>query len=139
MIRRPPRSTRTDTLFPYTTLFRSGHVVLAGADEGLDLALVLGKVDAGAEVLQADFLRLALLIGEHRVDRPHRLALDELHQVAQAAAHRFDHRQGDVLQEGFGLHFLDQRQLRLDRRRSEARRAGTECVSTCRSRWSPYN
>src|SRR3546814_5190840 len=31
MIRRPPRSTRTDTLFPYTTLFRSdGH---HGADE----------------------------------------------------------------------------------------------------------
>src|SRR3546814_13429565 len=32
MIRRPPRSTRTDTLFPYTTLFRShfqlGHVVM---------------------------------------------------------------------------------------------------------------
>src|SRR3546814_18026326 len=25
MIRRPPRSTRTDTLFPYTTLFRSYH------------------------------------------------------------------------------------------------------------------
>src|SRR3546814_6764361 len=25
MIRRPPRSTRTDTLFPYTTLFRSGR------------------------------------------------------------------------------------------------------------------
>src|SRR3546814_5758651 len=30
MIRRPPRSTRTDTLFPYTTLFRSN------AQEGLD-------------------------------------------------------------------------------------------------------
>src|SRR3546814_18139365 len=30
MIRRPPRSTRTDTLFPYTTLFRSQ----AGADRG---------------------------------------------------------------------------------------------------------
>src|SRR3546814_5228578 len=27
MIRRPPRSTRTDTLFPYTTLFRSKRVV----------------------------------------------------------------------------------------------------------------
>src|SRR3546814_5817366 len=27
MIRRPPRSTRTDTLFPYTTLFRSGAVL----------------------------------------------------------------------------------------------------------------
>src|SRR3546814_17445517 len=40
MIRRPPRSTRTDTLFPYTTLFRSNLVVqqagarvLATADE----------------------------------------------------------------------------------------------------------
>src|SRR3546814_3318026 len=29
MIRRPPRSTRTDTLFPYTTLFRSGSGPLA--------------------------------------------------------------------------------------------------------------
>src|SRR3546814_2025162 len=28
MIRRPPRSTRTDTLFPYTTLFRSVHHVM---------------------------------------------------------------------------------------------------------------
>src|SRR3546814_20498412 len=27
MIRRPPRSTRTDTLFPYTTLFRSVNVI----------------------------------------------------------------------------------------------------------------
>src|SRR3546814_4750003 len=35
MIRRPPRSTRTDTLFPYTTLFRSQYPVprdLPGAD-----------------------------------------------------------------------------------------------------------
>src|SRR3546814_6720759 len=32
MIRRPPRSTRTDTLFPYTTLFRSpGEVTIAEA------------------------------------------------------------------------------------------------------------
>src|SRR3546814_18950378 len=30
MIRRPPRSTRTDTLFPYTTLFRSIFVKKAG-------------------------------------------------------------------------------------------------------------
>src|SRR3546814_12171699 len=30
MIRRPPRSTRTDTLFPYTTLFRSDEVKLDG-------------------------------------------------------------------------------------------------------------
>src|SRR3546814_10308074 len=32
MIRRPPRSTRTDTLFPYTTLFRSFHLRL---DDGV--------------------------------------------------------------------------------------------------------
>src|SRR3546814_7810904 len=31
MIRRPPRSTRTDTLFPYTTLFRSSGVATAWA------------------------------------------------------------------------------------------------------------
>src|SRR3546814_6985162 len=32
MIRRPPRSTRTDTLFPYTTLFRSQVAMAAGSD-----------------------------------------------------------------------------------------------------------
>src|SRR3546814_2538420 len=32
MIRRPPRSTRTDTLFPYTTLFRSSDLAV-GSDE----------------------------------------------------------------------------------------------------------
>src|SRR3546814_6160983 len=31
MIRRPPRSTRTDTLFPYTTLFRSTFTMLGNA------------------------------------------------------------------------------------------------------------
>src|SRR3546814_19607020 len=39
MIRRPPRSTRTDTLLPYTTLFRSkslvGLMAAAGAQDGL--------------------------------------------------------------------------------------------------------
>src|SRR3546814_19646861 len=39
MIRRPPRSTRTDTLVPYTTLFRSMHGARAlqyADDDGLD-------------------------------------------------------------------------------------------------------
>src|SRR3546814_12347372 len=35
MIRRPPRSTRTDTLFPYTTLFRSGDTVTLRVRNGL--------------------------------------------------------------------------------------------------------
>src|SRR3546814_1736702 len=34
MIRRPPRSTRTDTLFPYTTLFRSPDAAYRRRDEG---------------------------------------------------------------------------------------------------------
>src|SRR3546814_15323552 len=33
MVRRPPRSTRTDTLFPYTTLFRSAEVIGTAADQ----------------------------------------------------------------------------------------------------------
>src|SRR3546814_10571533 len=36
MIRRPPRSTRTDTLFPYTTLFRSDDDLFAFADQLAD-------------------------------------------------------------------------------------------------------
>src|SRR3546814_20641686 len=36
-IRLPPRSTRTDTLFPYTTLFRSGVEGLDAAEHRLDL------------------------------------------------------------------------------------------------------
>src|SRR3546814_10600557 len=34
MIRLPPRSTRTDTLFPYTTLFRSAHVLCRTGIDG---------------------------------------------------------------------------------------------------------
>src|SRR3546814_10850156 len=36
MIRRPPRSTRTDTLFPYTTLFRSHESLDGACRHGLD-------------------------------------------------------------------------------------------------------
>src|SRR3546814_6616442 len=46
MIRRPPRSTRTDTLFPYTTLFRSERV--AGADVSV---MLLGASGTGKEVI----------------------------------------------------------------------------------------
>src|SRR3546814_2322207 len=38
MIRRPPRSTRTDTLFPYTTLFRSGWWTVEGQKMSKSLA-----------------------------------------------------------------------------------------------------
>src|SRR3546814_17008525 len=52
MIRRPPRSTRTDTLFPYTTLFRS--VVDEDRDAGLQLLQQL-----------ADGTTLAAAIAQH--------------------------------------------------------------------------
>src|SRR3546814_11801602 len=42
MIRRPPRSTRTDTLFPYTTLFRSGRQLHA-------IATLVEQANANAE------------------------------------------------------------------------------------------
>src|SRR3546814_9539492 len=58
MIRRPPRSTRTDTLFPYTTLFRSpllrrgcsaevGDEILRLSGDGVNA--VAGAVERGAE------------------------------------------------------------------------------------------
>src|SRR3546814_17400477 len=51
MIRRPPRSTRTDTLFPYTTLFRSGllgllhGVVQRGVSREIGAAHLCGDLD----------------------------------------------------------------------------------------------
>src|SRR3546814_11277710 len=47
MIRRPPRSTRTDTLFPYTTLFRSpGNAGIANHGE----CVALNVADHGAVI-----------------------------------------------------------------------------------------
>src|SRR3546814_17276763 len=52
MIPRPPRSTRTDTLFPYTTLFRS-DAIDAGPVRGFAAALQ-AKIDAGGFGLIAE-------------------------------------------------------------------------------------
>src|SRR3546814_5938096 len=48
MIRRPPRSTRTETLFPYTTLFRSGRAALMTMAIGGALAGLSGWGEASA-------------------------------------------------------------------------------------------
>src|SRR3546814_16268395 len=51
MIRRPPRSTRTDTLFPYTTLFRSAvHVPI---DDLGDVGATLRAAKCGAPPIAA--------------------------------------------------------------------------------------
>src|SRR3546814_3341697 len=52
MIRQPPRSTRTDTLFPYTTLFRSDQPqaidkLVAGFESGLARQTLLGVTGSG--------------------------------------------------------------------------------------------
>src|SRR3546814_7472027 len=49
MILRPPRSTRTDTLFPYTTLFRS--VLIAAIAGGGRQALLAAILSVGAAVV----------------------------------------------------------------------------------------
>src|SRR3546814_7801270 len=51
MIRRPPRSTRTDTLFPYTTLFRSRAVGDAQIEEEIDGEIAEEKPAGGCSGL----------------------------------------------------------------------------------------
>src|SRR3546814_18676442 len=113
MIRRTPRSTRTDTLFPYTSLFRSSHggnqVLSLGNVARGDFPLCLGKAhDGGLVGTQCDRMTLHI----------------------DCALGTEACRDGVLPFELFAV-------LRLDGR-SEARRVGTECVSRCRSRWSPY-
>src|SRR3546814_3742500 len=54
MIRRPPRSTRTDTLFPYTTLFRSHYVYRRGAENGKRVQAMGGAKNHGIVMPDAD-------------------------------------------------------------------------------------
>src|SRR3546814_20611357 len=88
MIRRPPRSTRTATLFPYTTLFRSP----AGDDVQADLEA------AGRKALLRSHLRQPGTAAQPLVARLDRLAAP---QVA-----RFDGGH-DLLQRGAGPAFAD--------------------------------
>src|SRR3546814_18616870 len=90
MIRRPPRSTRTETLFPYTTLFRS-HVV---GDVG----------DGHQQVPAAGILRIVVGLGEDGIVEIARIgAVDgDQRQVAQILA-AAEWRRGGGLGLGDGL------------------------------------
>src|SRR3546814_3435885 len=99
MIRRPPRSTRTDTLFPYTTLFRS---LLVGDDHDrgvvalLDLAQraalfveqVVGDVDRGLHQHLPGVLLHRVLFGD--ADDGQRQRLDAAHAAVAFAARADD-------------------------------------------------
>src|SRR3546814_11324128 len=50
MIRRPPRSTPTDTLFPYTTLFRSCHLIAARLAELAFNVIFLGETETAVRL-----------------------------------------------------------------------------------------
>src|SRR3546814_16038557 len=99
MIRRPPRSTRTDTLFPYTTLFRSDR-----------RALERGQKNPAQRIAERQAEAALQRFGDEG-------------RLAPAVARDLDFQAVGLLQ------FL----------RSEERRVGKECVSTCRSRWSTYH
>src|SRR3546814_16195977 len=106
MTRRPPRSTCTDTLFPYTTLFRSGSP---------HLGIRARCVESAS----------SLFARHEREDGADRM------RAAPAGSWRLHHLQMQrTLRLGFGFHFFLAT-------RSEERRVGKECVSTCRSVWSP--
>src|SRR3546814_17682706 len=101
MIRRPPRSTRTDTLFPYTTLFRSYTRISGAAICVRQLPWQRGAGGhAGTSQIWAHCSGAAVPRGT-----------DGGHHLANSCGAR----------------------------RSEERRVGKECVSTCSSRWSPYH
>src|SRR3546814_13229568 len=114
MIRRPPRSTRTDTLFPYTTLFRSlsdgSTARAAGVRRTIEEKLATAPpLPAGlaSRIQQLDKQLDELKDWKNFSVTPKRAELIEALESLIAA-------------------------------RSEERRVGKECVSKCRCRWSPY-
>src|SRR3546814_15452181 len=110
MIRRPPRSTRTDTLLPYTTLFRSAHFDIQIGDD--DLGALLGKKPS---------LRCTQAARRARSERDF-----SCHSVAHPA----------ILLPILSL--LNSFSAQFRPARSEERRVGNEWFRQCRCRVSPY-
>src|SRR3546814_3383882 len=67
MTRRPPRSTRTDTLFPYTTVFRSNHAEYRG--DAVAAARLIGFGRARDHHVAAVEANLFFGLAQRRVDR----------------------------------------------------------------------
>src|SRR3546814_17009413 len=147
MIRRPPRSTRTDTLFPYTTLFRS--------DPFFDLA---APKSTGRDYFNLSWLaaRHAGLDSRDAADVQRSLLELTVESIARAIEAIPALNKPDLFACGGGvrnaflmrrlaarlpkIHVRDTRALGVDPAwveasafaRSEERRVGKECVSTCR-------
>src|SRR3546814_11632618 len=130
MSRRPPRPTRTDTLFPYTTLFRSEAPVIR--------LKAIGQLEAQA--LSVAYARL----GE--IGKPDQAKIGEIMLCCEVELGY------DISDFGYEVAQVD---LMLDMAtdepeevpavlekqavREEERRVGKTCVSPCRSWLSPFN
>src|SRR3546814_13807098 len=102
MIRRPPRSTRTDTLFPYTTLFRSLLAGQGAIEEDVDeeiregvYRLLIDRIDAVDRIKQQNAVEYMPsdadheLVDESRVHFPDEAVRDRMIQrVARAVVQR---------------------------------------------------
>src|SRR3546814_12952005 len=146
MIRRPPRSTRTDTLFPYTTLFRSHQQALGG---GL-VAAQRGDPWPGSECFQQGCINNAVFkpdgfrwyIGfTSQRQRPDRVLQGCESAFVQCTIRALqpdeEGRVGEVVAGSHGS-FVNFRTVG-GNDRSEERRVGKGCVSTCSSRCAPYH
>src|SRR3546814_15801279 len=120
MIGLPPISTRTYKRFPYTTRFLSLEIGGRGRKHRRARPRIAG--DAAAEFIEFAG-QLFLVAFAEEID----LGDDAV------VAPRCELERADI---GDQPHPAD---AHLDLARSEERRVGKECVSTCRSRWSPYN
>src|SRR3546814_13606845 len=132
VIRRPPRTTRTDTLFPYTTLFRSRRADDVDAAVEGEHHRLLGRLE------QRPRHDVETHVAEGRSD-------DVGTAIVPVLAHLGDEQFGLAPHAAFDRrdaveHLLPAVVAFIGRGIStEERRGGKEGVSTCRSRWSPYN
>src|SRR3546814_17596455 len=127
MIPRPPRSTRTDTLFPYTTLFRSqGERRAACRTEAQHLMKRLSAVRSGtdADALAVQDCRYIVGMGAGRGKRQDRTGLFGIAKDGDARNSRES-----------GPRVANKRGLVSSAERS----VGKESVSACRYRCSPQH
>src|SRR3546814_15497137 len=83
MIRRPPRSTRTDTLFPYTTLFRSARVVQRKSPDG-DLTILVHQSEGNGYDLRGRVLLQEARVFRRARSEEHTSELQSLMRISYA-------------------------------------------------------
>src|SRR3546814_18648904 len=135
MIRRPPRSTRTDTLFPYTTLFRSTKA--AGVPHALiPVALIVARADNGI-IGRAGGLPWHLS-GDLKFFKAQTLGKPVAmgRKTWQSIGKPLPGRPNLVIPRDAAFK-AEGAEVVATLARSDERRVGTEGVSTCRSRWAP--